>query len=426
MGMMTYEPELIFDLRQINWDEKLWMRFVRRIKKKVCLADCEEMGVLYIGDLRNRTPFETQVLVRGFLSEYLDQYRPLDMGICNVGQEKATLPLVAETESNTYLFYSTRLAMLRTSPNAVDYLMRFFLDLKIYYNEEYVNFLFFEEELEKMLVMQNKGYREVCEEGSILDFVRKQLCKGSYVNIHLDEFYIQKKDYYGERHFVHENLIYGFDDENQVFYAYGMAERQQTEEFVISYEEFLLAYEKGKLFYFCGAGYLEQEGYDPITIYQIPASAACEFSEEIFVEKISAFLNPLENEQVEGDIHVYGKNVYDWILQDLTGEHVRNIVDYRVVHLLYEHKCCIRSRLEYLRQRGELSEAGQKIFIEIKGIINDFQKIRLQYLQQLKKEGKLYSMNKVVENPKAKRFIAEQMRAAIKKEESILGEICER
>ena len=304
--------------------------------------------------------------------------------------------------------------------------MRYFLDLRLFYNEGYANFLFFEEELERMLVLQNKGYREVCQEGSILDFVRRQLCEGFYVNVHLDEFYIQEKDYYGERHFVHENLIYGFDDEKQVFYAYGMAGRQKTVEFLISYEEFLVAYEKGKLFYFCGAGYLEQEGYYPITIYQISESAACEFSEDILFEKLSAFLNPPENEQVEGDIHIYGKNVYDWILQDLTGEHVRNIVDYRVVHLLHEHKCCIRSRLEYLRQRGELSDIGQKILTEMKGIINDFQKIRFQYLQQLKKEGKLYSMDKMVENSEVKTYIAEQLGAAIKREESILGEICEK
>lgn len=220
---MTYQSELILDLRQMIWDERLWKRFVRRMKRRVCLGDCAEMGVLCVKDLRNRNAFETQVLVKGFLSEYLDKYRPLDMGICDVRQKRVALPLVAETESNTYLFYSTRLAMLRTNSNAAGYLMRYFLDLRLFYNEGYANFLFFEEELERMLVLQNKGYREVCQEGSILDFVRRQLCEGFYVNVHLDEFYIQEKDYYGERHFVHENLIYGFDDEKQVFYAYGMA-----------------------------------------------------------------------------------------------------------------------------------------------------------------------------------------------------------
>ena len=62
----------------------------------------------------------------------------------------------------------------------------------------------------------------------------------------------------------------------------------------------------------------------------------------------------------------------------------------------------------------------------MKGIINDFQKIRFQYLQQLKKEGKLYSMDKMVENSEVKTYIAEQLGAAIKREESILGEICEK
>lgn len=79
---MTYGSEYILDLRQIIWDERLWKRFVRRMKKRVCLGDCAEMGVLCVKDLKNRNVFETQVLVKGFLSEYLDKYKPIDSLLC--------------------------------------------------------------------------------------------------------------------------------------------------------------------------------------------------------------------------------------------------------------------------------------------------------------------------------------------------------
>lgn len=418
---MGDKPDMIMDLRHIDWDEKLWERFVRRIKKKVYLSDCEEMGVLSIQNLRNRSAFDTQVLVKGFLSDYLDKYRPISLNICDVGRQQVTLPLIAETESNAYLFYCTRLAILKTDSSAAKRVLRYFLDLRLFYNKAYMNFLFFEEELENMLVLQNVEYREIAKEGNIVDFVRKKLCDGAYVNVQLDEFYIAEKDYYDKRHFVHENFIYGFDDERQLFYAYGITERQQTAEFVITYEELLLSYEKGKLFYFCGAEYLEWEGYYPVTVNRIGQVSDCEFTEEIFREKIHAFLNPPESDRVEGDIHVYGKNVYEWILQDLTGENVRKIVDYRLIHLLYEHKCCIRNRLEYLQQAGGLSDSGQKLYVEIKRVIEDFQRIRLLYLKQLKKEGKLMDMNRAVENMYARKQIAEQLADAVKKEAEILG-----
>ena len=421
---MPGEAELMMDLRHIDWDEKMWRRFFRRVKGKVSLVDQGEMGVLSIQNLGDRSVFETQVLVKGYLSEYLDKYRPLQVAVQDVGERRVQLPLVPETESDTYLFYSTRLAMLQANPNTADHLLHFFLNLRLYYNEGYVNFLFLEEDMDKMLVRHNMNYGDMCRKENILNFVRKKLCEGFYIGIHLDEFYMREKDHYGKRHFVHESLIYGFDDESQVFYGYGMTQRQRTAEFMISYEEFLLAYEKGKLFYFCGAEYLEREENYPVILFQIPPWESRDFSEHILVEKLIAFLHPPENERVEEDIHVYGKNVYNWILQDLTGECVRGIVDYRVLHLLYEHKCCIRNRLEILRQRGELSEKGQEVYLKIKMIIDDFQAIRYLYLKQLRKEGKLYSMNKVVESPEIKQRIAQQLKLAITREEGILSELC--
>ena len=421
---MNQEAEMILDLRHIDWDEKLWSRFVKRIKKKIHLAENDEMGILSIQTLRKRTPFETQVLVKGFLSEYLDQYAPLQIVLGDVGETQKKLPLVPKTDSDTYLFYSTRLAMLQTDATTAEHLKKFFLDLRLFYNKNYSNFLFFEEDLEKMLHLHYKSYTDVEKEGKILDFLRGQLCRGCYVNVHLDEFYILNKDYCDERHFVHENLIYGFDDDKREFYAYGMTTRQRTAEFTISYEEFLLAYEKGKLFYFCGADYLDFEGYYPIIVYGIRELEDYEFTEEVLLDKLTAFLNPSDDETVENDIHVYGKNVYQWILQDLTGEHVRNIVDYRILHLMYEHKKCIYERMRYLCEKKALSEQNQTLIPEVKKIAEEFQKIRLLYLKELRQEGKLYSMNKVVEDSEVKKNIAEELRKIMKKEETILSRIC--
>lgn len=420
---MGNDAELIMDLRHILWDEALWRRFIRKLKWKVSLADCHEMGVVYIKHLKHRTPFEMQVIVKGFLSDFLDTHRPLSVSVTDIGKRQVQLPLAQETESDTYLFYSTRLAMLQSDAKASEQLRQYFLDLRLFYNKCYSNFLFFEEDLEKMLQLQYKDYISVEQQGNIIDYVRKQLQKNLYINVHLDEFYISEKDYYDTRHFVHENLIYGYDDDEQVFYAFGISKRQKTTQFVIPYEEFLLAYEKGKLFYFCGADYLEQEGYYPIIVYQIRDGKEFEFTEDVFIGKLTAFLQPPEEEMVGEDVHVYGSNIYDWLIQDLTGECDREIVDYRVLHLLYEHKKCIKNRLEYLLQKGQLSAACQSVYHTINKVIDDFQEIRLLYLKQLRKEGKLDSMNKVIEDRETKRTVAKLLQESVKNEREVLSKL---
>lgn len=423
---MDNEVQLSMDLRHIIWDEALWSRFVKRLKWKVSISESEEMGVLHIKNLQKRTSFETQVLVKGLLSEFLDKYRPLQVLISDMGTGEVELPLVQNTDSDTYLFYSTRLAMLQTDERAAKHVLQYFLDLRLFYNPCYSNFLFFEEDLEKLLHLHYKSYLAVEQEGSIIDFVRKELREGMYVNVHLDEFYVVEKDYYDKRHFVHENLIYGYDDEKQSFRAFGITKRQQTAGFEIPYEQFLVAYEKGKLFYFCGAEYLEQEGYYPVIVYQIRGLGTYEFTEDIFIEKITAFLYPPAEEMVENDVHVYGRNIYDWLLQDLSGESDRGIVDFRVLHLLYEHKKCIKNRLEYLSQKGQLSDACQYICDNMQTVIDDFQEIRLLYLKQLRKEGKLESMNKVIEDSEMKDTVAELLRESMEKEKHILSAVMEK
>lgn len=52
-----------------------------------------------------------------------------------------------------------------------------------------------------------------------------------------------------------------------------------------------------------------------------------------------SFYIPKKTEQVEGDIHIYGSNIYEKICRELTDSTDElKTVDLRTFHLLYEQK----------------------------------------------------------------------------------------
>lgn len=51
----------------------------------------------------------------------------------------------------------------------------------------------------------------------IVERLKKELCKGNYAFIYLDEFYISVKSAYMAYAFRHQSLIYGFDEAMKLF-----------------------------------------------------------------------------------------------------------------------------------------------------------------------------------------------------------------
>lgn len=419
-AMAEYQQTYSIHFDTVQWDEKLWKKYVKRLKKEYRHFASDRIGHITLwSDNQYLSLYQMQVLTKSVLSETLDRYRPIRVEI--TGEKIArVLPIDDQPESSTYLFYSTRLAILQTNKQAQEWLMQYFMDLRLFYHENYGNFLFLEEEIEQVLDIQARSYANVECDGGILDYIRAHVVSGEYINVHLDEFYLTHKDYYQTRHFVHENLIYGFDDEKQELYAYGIATRQQTQQYTISYLEFLTAYEKGKLFYFCGAEYLDQEGYAPVLLCKVKEIPEYVFSFQEMQEKLKAYLHPKPEEKVGEDIHVYGRDIYTWITRELTGETDYGIVDFRVFHLLYEHKKCILRRMEYLQENHLLPEEYRGVVADYASIVNAFQSMRLIYLKQLRVEGKMDSQDKRIADENTRHKLAKVLEDAVRQEEQTL------
>lgn len=189
--------------------------------------------------------------------------------------------------------------------------------------------------------------------------------------------------------------------------------------FEIDYNEFLLAFEKGRIFYYFGADYLKLDNNYPLSIIKIKRDEKFEISWEFFIKKLRKFWLPSKNEIVENDIHVYGINVYDWIIEEMIGKTNRVTVDYRMFHLLHEHKKNIMRVMLLLNEKKKIDD---NLFTEYERILKEFNELRLFYLKEVQKQNGKIGFNNRITNDTINKKIADKLIKA-KNHEKIFLEI---
>lgn len=420
-----YREQLILDLSKIGLNDFLWKKYIKLMKKKYRrLEAIEKRKICVKYDRVQFSEFEIKVMVYGALSEFLDKHQKLVLSRNGFGDKSYNkLPLNLHPESVTYLFYSTRLAILQADDRFNEWLKQYFINIMMFYNSSYINYFFFDEKLESVMELTPVRYEELLSK-DIIKYTREAIEDGKYVNIHLDEFYLCEKDYYSKRHYVHESLIYGYDDGRRVFMAYGFTKRQKVAAFEIPYIEYLFAFEKGKLFSFCGADYLEERGYAPLNLCKAKQCPQIEFTAKLFLRKIQEFICPKKSELVGGDKHIYGINLYDHIKKELVGNGLQDTtIDFRVFQLLYEQKICIDKRMEYIAEKYHLKNVMEPIRLEYKSVVQKFDKIRLLYLKQLIIERRGIILTQNIHDKKSIDKIVKELDCGKEKEMEILKQL---
>lgn len=80
--------------------------------------------------------------------------------------------------------------------------------------------------------------------------------------------------------------------------------------------------------------------------------------------------------------------------------------------------------MEWLIKHEKMSANGILIYNQMNCLIQDYNSIRLMYLNQIRKENKLYYGRKVVEDLDVRNDIAKQLEKAISSELSLLQNLC--
>lgn len=74
---------------------------------------------------------------------------------------------------------------------------------------------------------------------TLIEFVKKLIQTSHYICGNYDEYYIKSKRAYNKFHCRHDYILYGYDDEKQIFYSAGYTNRNVYEDFDISYDDYL-------------------------------------------------------------------------------------------------------------------------------------------------------------------------------------------
>ena len=259
--------------------------------------------------------------------------------------------------------------------------------------------------------------------GDICKLLKNILNSDEYVSIHLDEFYLNEKESFQKLHLVRENLVYGYDDAQKVFFVYGFGKREQMRSFQVSYDDMLLAFEKGRRFYFSGAGYLKMKWCDPVVKMKIHECEGFQLTETFLLHKIHDFVHPMEAHLQNEEIKIYGSDIYKWIIEELQGKTKGRTVDYRTFHLLYEHKRNVYRCLKKIEQNGSMSQITSEKIASYKIVVNQFNKIRIMYMREAGMEMRKVQRKKIYSVPKVKESFINEVINSVEKELEILKEI---
>lgn len=398
-------------LDELSWERSAWKSFCKYAKRRYKYLKFPAEGMVELcDDFGHLSEYEANIIIKGILSEYMDDKFPLEQYV-PMNHDHAILPIEKDIIADTYLFLSLKLAILQTDAQCSSMLDQYFLDIIINYNIDYWHFYDFEEELVALLDIQGIAYKDIAV-NRICNLIKETIGQGTYITVHLDEYYISRKESHGNRHLVRENLIYGYDDEKRRFYAFGFGRREQTEAFFITYDEMVLSFEKGRFFYFSGAGYLTLEGCYPLTLINISCNETFQLTEEYLLSKVKSFLHPKARRISSEDIQIYGSDVYAWILEELEGSTDRESVDYRTFHLLHEHKKNVYRCIQKIETMRGMEQ-------DYREVVKGFNRLRIMYMKEAGISERLIRTQKLHKIPYASSKLATALKKEIEREANV-------
>lgn len=186
----------------------------------------------------------------------------------------------------------------------------------------------------------------------IVPFLTNCLDKDIYVQPTVDEIFLPDSPSYQTRHFIHETLIYGYDQINQNFTGIGYKKNGDYGSYCISFAELKQAILQTNL-----KGHYDTHG---LRLFKYAPEGKYDFDLQLVTEQIDAYLKSHNTSQqfrmisnpVDG---AYGLDTYECLRDYIKGflSHP-SFFDIRPIHILWEHKQCMLARLNFMETKGYL------------------------------------------------------------------------
>lgn len=191
----------------------------------------------------------------------------------------------------------------------------------------------------------------------ICDLFVDAIDDGWYIISSYDEFFIPNTFSYQKQHFNHDFMIYGYDMTGQTFISNIYTRKMMLEENIISFSQF-----RDGFF----AAYPDSYEFNRINFYRKKKVYKYDFNYTFLLGQLEDYLNSRcsDRKYTVPDGHVdraFGMEIYDYIICIFKTKH-QSIYDTRILYLLWEHKKCMKMRIEYMIKHNLL--ADDQAFIE--------------------------------------------------------------
>lgn len=173
--------------------------------------------------------------------------------------------------------------------------------------------------------------------------VKYMLQSQNYLTGMYNEFYIPQKKPYKEFDFIHDYVIFGYDDEHEVFHSAGYIDTQKYELFDIKYQDFLEG--------ICNI----HSSRVNLLFHKINSGYNAELNIEDVVSRIRHYVNSTHVKT--SDNKVYGINAWNMLATYIV-ENQKPFLDLRCTRLFMEHKYLMLSRFKVLQRKELLCNDG--------------------------------------------------------------------
>ena len=207
--------------------------------------------------------------------------------------------------------------------------------------------------------------------GHTNSIIRQMLDEGYYVAFNgVDDYYVQGKSFYKERHFLHDGLICGYNQENKTFCIYAYDQNWILQKFWTPQVSFN-----------AGCRAMQKQGVY-CTIYALKVKPdQISFSPQTVCSKIKGYLySSMENYPLDGEGNVYGLVVHEYIAEYVTklynGDIPYERMDRRVFRLIWEHKKAMLERIILIEQSLNMDNS---ISEKYKPLVMEAEAMRMLY-----------------------------------------------
>lgn len=201
--------------------------------------------------------------------------------------------------------------------------------------------------------------------------IREFLDQGFYVVFNgIDDYYVDGKSFYKERHFKHDGMICGYNQEEKTYCIYAYDQKWIYQKFWTPQKSF----EAGRKAMF-------KKGHYDLICGIKPKDVNVEIDCGLIIKNLKEYLDSsMEKYPQNEDGKVYGIVVHDYISMYLnriyTGEVPRERIDHRILRLIWEHKRAMLERIEKVEEELKL---GSKFSDEYKEVLAEADKMRMIY-----------------------------------------------